>query len=316
MSETTVIAAQELARYFDGTKAVDGLTFEVSEGEVFGFLGHNGAGKTTTVRLLNGVLTPTAGRARVLGLDPMAEGPALRARTGVLTETPSLEDRLTGRDNLRIYGDLYGVPQSSLEGRVEAMLARFDLLEKADELAGGYSKGMRQRLALARAFLHDPELIFLDEPTTGLDPIAAHGVREMIQHAAGAGGHTVFLCTHNLAEAQHLCTRVAVLEHGKLIALGAPAELAEQFGGASKVEIEVSADTRDTAAAILAAQVRDLKVDVEGDLISIGGAKRESIPDLIQMLASSGVRIYQVTAQRPTLEDVYFELHRLVDREG
>jgi ABC-2 type transport system ATP-binding protein len=314
--EQIVISARELARFFGDVKAVDGLSFEVGKGEIFGFLGHNGAGKTTTVRLLTGVLTPTAGSAQVLGLNPMSQGPALRARTGVLTETPSLEERLSGWENLRIYGDLYGVPESRLEGRVREMLDRFGLLDHADDRVGGYSTGMRQRLALARAFLHDPELIFLDEPTAALDPVAAKDVRQLIQEVAGAGGHTVFLCTHNLAEAQELCSRVAILEHGRLIAIGTPAELGERYGGAARLEIEVSPGTVDSALATLASQASLLKVQSDGSLLSITGASRDSIPELIQTLVSCGVRIYQVTPQRPTLEDVYFELHRMQEEKG
>lgn len=316
LSEQVVILTQALARSFGEIKALEDLTFEVRKGEVFGFLGHNGAGKTTTVRLLNGVLTPTAGGAEVLGLDPMRQGAKLRARTGVLTETPSLEDRLSGRENLHIYADLYSVPEASVEARVGEMLDQFGLQDSADDMAGGYSRGMRQRLALARAFLHNPELIFLDEPTAGLDPVAARGVRQLIQEVAGAGGHTVFLCTHNLAEAQELCSRVAILEHGRLIAIGTTAELGERYGGAARLEVEVSVDTEEAAEAVFAAQAKPLQVQRDGNLLSIIGARRDSTPALIEALVSSGVRIYQVTPQRPTLEDVYFELHRLQEEEG
>src|SRR5215212_11750959 len=143
------IEISSLSRRFGETNAVDDLTLNVNAGEIFGFLGHNGAGKTTTVRLLNGVIEPTAGKSCVLGLDPQVEGPALRARTGVLTETPSLDERLTARDNLSIYADLYNVPRSDVPGRVNSLLTEFELAERAAEKVGGYSKGMKQRLALA-----------------------------------------------------------------------------------------------------------------------------------------------------------------------
>src|SRR4030042_1873361 len=164
---TTVIAINQLTRHFKEMVAVDNLSREVQAGEIFGFLGHNGAGKTTTVRLLNGVIDPTSGSMHVLGLDPQVDGPAIRARTGVLTETPSME----------------------------------------------------QRLARARALLHKPELLFLDEATSGLDPVSAHHVNELIERMARREGCTVFMCTHNLVEAQKLCDRVAILEHGRLGAL-------------------------------------------------------------------------------------------------
>jgi ABC-2 type transport system ATP-binding protein len=202
-----IIVTHGLTRRFADTLAVDDLTLDVYPGEVFGFLGHNGAGKTTTVRLLNGVLTPSAGQARILGLDPMADGPALRRQTGVLTETPSLDERLTARVNLSLYADLYGVPKAEVKHRVDALLAAFDLTERADDKVGEYSKGMRQRLALARTVVHEPTLLFLDEPTAALDPVAARQVHEMILRTAREG-RTVFINTHNLVEAQRLCDRV------------------------------------------------------------------------------------------------------------
>jgi len=160
----TVIAAQQLTRRFGDKTAVDALTLEVQAGEVFGFLGHNGAGKTTTVRLLNGVLESHAGSARVLGLDPIRDGPALRARTGVLTESASLDARLSGRDNLLIYADLFGVPKDRVAARVTELLDLFGLSDSANLKVAAYSTGMRQRLALARTLLHEPEMLFLDEP--------------------------------------------------------------------------------------------------------------------------------------------------------
>ncbi|MCB0003546.1 MAG: ABC transporter ATP-binding protein, partial [Anaerolineae bacterium] len=224
-----VIVASDLGRRFGETVAVSQLELTVQAGEVFGFLGHNGAGKTTTIRMLNGILTPTTGSARVLGLDPMVDGTQLRSRTGVLTETPSLDERLTGRDNLTIYADLYRVPKDEVQARVDELLTGFDLIDRADDKAGGYSKGMKQRLALARTLLHKPEILFLDEPTSGLDPVAARQVHEMILQTTRQQGHTVFLCTHNLVEAQRLCDRVGVMEHGKLVALGSPRDLARQL---------------------------------------------------------------------------------------
>src|SRR5512136_3226788 len=155
-----IITITQLTRRFKETTAVDHLTLEVRAGEVFGFLGHNGAGKTTTVRLLNGVLAPTSGTARVLGLAPMEQGPALRRRTGVLTETPSLDERLTGRENLEIYAALYGIPRREIAARVKELMEVFQLDGRADEKASDYSKGMKQRLALARALIHCPELLF------------------------------------------------------------------------------------------------------------------------------------------------------------
>jgi ABC-2 type transport system ATP-binding protein len=305
-----VIVTDNLTRRFGETLAVDGLSMEVFAGEIFGFLGHNGAGKTTTVRLLNGVLSASGGGATVLGLSPQNDGPALRRRTGVLTETPSLDERLTARENLSIYADLYGVPVREVSSRVEEYLNLFELADRADEKVGGYSKGMKQRLALARSLLHNPEIIFLDEPTSGLDPVTTLHVHQMIEHMSTAEARTVFLCTHNLVEAQSLCDRVAVLERGRLIALGTPAELAEQTVHTHRLKIEVAPENRQTAVQLLKGRTGITDVGEEKDGLIVQGAGREAVPGLVADLVSSGVRIYQVTPQEPSLEDVYFALHR------
>jgi len=295
---------------------VDNLSLEVDRGEIFGFLGHNGAGKTTTVRLLNGVIEPTSGSMRVLGLDPQVDGPALRARTGVLTETPSMDERLTAWDNLSIYADLYGVPRSEVRKRINDLLGEFDLAERAKEKVGGYSKGMKQRLALARALLHKPELLFLDEATSGLDPIAAHHVNELIERMARGENRTVFMCTHNLVEAQKLCDRVAVLEHGRLVALGTPAELTRQYVRRLDVEIEVDEAQIPATLGVL----RSLPELVLGEPAQPNGAlavtidRRESIPEVLACLVQNHIRVYRISPQEANLEQVYFTLHE--EKEG
>lgn len=309
MKTDPIIIVDSLSRHFGEVVAVDQVSLEVEVGEVFGFLGHNGAGKTTTVRLLNGVLAPDAGRVRVLGMDPVSDGPTLRMRTGVLTETPSLDERLTGRDNLEIYAELYGVPRETLSSRVERLLEDFELAHRADERVGGYSRGMKQRLALARALLHQPEILFLDEPTAGLDPVASHRVHELIARLSQEEQRTVFLCTHNLAEAQKLCSRVAVLEQGRLVAMGSPAELARRLGRSQRLEIEIAPEEQAAALDVLAASLGRENIVPENGKIAVTGAHRESIPDLVASLVAAGVRIYRVTPQEPSLEDVYFALH-------
>jgi ABC-2 type transport system ATP-binding protein len=313
---TAVIALDALVRRFGEVTAVDGLSFDVIRGEVFGLLGHNGAGKTTTIRLLNGVLTPSAGSARVLGLDPVTEGAALRRRTGVLTENPSLDERLTARENLRVYAELYGVPQESVEARIDELLARFELSERAEERVGGYSKGMKQRMALSRALLHRPELVFLDEPTAGLDPVAAREVRELITHLSTREGRTVILCTHNLVEAQRLCDRVAVLEHGQLLALGTPSELGRRMSDRHRLDVEVAPESVQLALDTLRAMPGIAEIAAQHSVVSFAGADRERIPDVVASLAGAGCRIYQVTPQEPSLEDVYFALHDERERES
>lgn len=308
---TTIISSVNLTRRFGDKTAVSDLNLEVHSGEVFGFLGHNGAGKTTTVRLLNGVLEAHGGQIRVLGLDPITDGPALRARTGVLTESASLDDRLTARDNLHIYADLFGVPRDKVASRASELLEFFELSEQADAKVATYSTGMRQRLALARTLLHEPEVLFLDEPTSGLDPVAAHQVHNLIENLSREKGRTVFLCTHNLVEAQRLCDRVAVMEHGRLVAQGTPAELAHQYVKRLDVHIETTLEQMDSALEILSnasSLTRGLPRRTNGSLtLTVTG--REAIPDLLTLLVNHGIRVYRLAADEPSLEDVYFALH-------
>lgn len=309
--KTPVIEISALTRRFGEKNAVDDLSLTVQAGEIFGFLGHNGAGKTTTVRLLNGVIEPTSGRAYVLGLDPQSQGSALRAHTGVLTETPSLDERLTARDNLSIYADLYNVPRAEVRTRVQSMLEEFDLADRADEKVGGYSKGMKQRLALARSLLHKPDVLYLDEPTAALDPVAARNVHDLVEHLARREGCTVFLCTHNLVEAQRMCDRVAVMEHGKLVALGTPSELTRQYVKRLDVDLEVNSDQIELALKTIQSvpQLVISPVKREKDTLTMTVAGRESIPELLSVLHQDGLRIYRFAPQEANLEEVYFALN-------
>jgi ABC-2 type transport system ATP-binding protein len=310
----TVITTDGLTRHFRTNVAVDHLTLEIQRGEIFGLLGHNGAGKTTTVRLLNGVLNPTAGSASVLGLSPVEDGAALRSRTGVLTETPALYEPLSARVNLTLFAEIYGLPPQEAPRRVEALLAQFNLSDRADEKVGGYSKGMKQRLALARAFLHEPEMLFLDEPTAGLDPVAARQVNDSIVQLSRDEQRTVVLATHNLHDAQQLCDRVAVLEHGRLVALGKPAELARELAQARTVLIQVEPAQTSQAQAALSDFAEEIIADENGAIIA-DGLTYDAIPDMILRLTEAGIRVYQVTPEEPTLEDVYFALHQDTSQE-
>lgn len=310
-----VIEAHELTKLFGESPAVDGLRLEIQRGEVFGFLGHNGAGKTTTVRLLNGALKPSSGQARVLGLDPQLDGPTLRRRTGVLTENPSLEERLTGLENLKIFAELYDVPPEIVDERVHQLLERFDLSGAHNQHVNTYSKGMKQRLALARALIHSPELLFLDEPTSGLDPVVSRNVHELIESMTASREHTVCLCTHNLMEAQLLCDRVAVLEQGRLLAQGSPGELASRYSAGTHIELEVSETTIQKAISTLE-QLPDLHVHRSTvNVLQIAGAEHAGIPGLIKSLVLAGVDLYRVQPDEITLQDVYFALHHDENRE-
>lgn len=306
-----VIVTDGLVRRFGDNTAVDNLSIAIEAGDVFGFLGHNGAGKTTTVRLLNGVLSADSGSIRVLGMDPATHGPQVRARTGVLTETPALDDRLTARVTLRLFADIYGVPKQNVNARVDELLAMFDLSARGDDKIGGFSKGMRQRMALARTLIHSPDIIFLDEPTAALDPVATREVHELIRDASSREGRTVFLCTHNLYEAERLCTRVAVLAQGRLLAIGTPAELAQRYGRQQRLTLEVEPAQVAHAQQIIeqlpwGATVTDENAGT--GLLHVLGIPRTDLPDAINALVAGGVAIYGVAREEARLEDVYFAL--------
>jgi ABC-2 type transport system ATP-binding protein len=229
----------------------------------------------------------------------------------VLTETPSLDERLTARDNLSIYAELYNVPQGDVARRVNSLLGEFELADRADEKVGGYSKGMKQRLALARALLHKPAVLFLDEPTSALDPVAARHVHDLVENLARREGRTVFLCTHNLVEAQRLCDRVAVMEQGRLVALGTPSELTRQYVKRLDVDLEVDPAQMDLAMQVLQ-QVPQLVIGApkrEKEILTMTLAGRESIPELLGILLQNGLRVYRLAPQEANLEEVYFALH-------
>jgi len=307
MSEI-VIETHDLTRRFGRQLAVDRLNLKVERGEVFGFLGPNGAGKTTTIRLLNGILSATSGAVRLNGLDPAVEGSAVRRRTGVLTETPALYEQLSARENLRIFGALCGVPAGELNGRADAVLEMLGLRERAGDKAGTYSKGMKQRLVIARALIHQPDILFLDEPTAGLDPAAARQVQELIEELSHKEGRTVFLCTHNLVEAQRLCDRVGVINKGRLLAEGTPAELSTRLWRGNWVQVELG---EGQAAAMLtrlrgAGGVLELQIDGKSLEAHLDDAGRT--PALVGAIVAAGGEIYRVTPREHSLEEIYFEL--------
>jgi ABC-2 type transport system ATP-binding protein len=314
-SPVPAIRAVNLRRRFRELVAVDGLTFEVRAGETFGLLGHNGAGKTTTIRLLNGVLARDGGEVTVLGFDPAVDGPAVRARTGVLTETPSLDERLTGAESLAFFGRLYGVTGSRLRDQVRALLELFGLAERADDRVDGYSRGMKQRLALARTLLHDPDILFLDEPTAALDPVASMEVHRLVEDFRRDERRTVVLTTHNLVEAQRLCDRVMILERGRALAIGSPAELAHSLVTARVVEIEVPAEQREAAVEVVMAGGVQV-TGGDGHRLAVTIDDRETIPRVVAAIVRAGIPVYHVAEREPDLEAAYFALHARAPKDG
>ena len=305
-----VIEVKNLQRSFGDQQALAGITFAVQPGEVFGLLGPNGAGKTTTVRLLNGILPPSGGTAAVFGLDPTTQGEAVRRRTGVLTETPALYERLSARENLEFFGTLHEIPAAELNSRIDEMLKFFDLSARAKDKVETYSKGMKQRLALARALIHKPPLLFLDEPTSGLDPEAAQQVDDLIADLGRTAEQTVILATHNLLEAQRLCDRVAIMNKGKILALGSLQELSRKLWPVTWVDIQFYSSPKIDPTATLKSQRGVIQVTTEAGskVLSVQVEEEAIIPAIVQHLVECGESILRVNPRDHTLEDIYFAL--------
>jgi ABC-2 type transport system ATP-binding protein len=300
-----VIAATALTRRFGSRTVVDDVTFEVARSEIVALLGPNGAGKTTTMRMLAGLIAPTSGSVTIAGV-PMsrATGEKLRSRIGFLTESPGLWDRLTVRENLRVYADIY---RAAGDRAVDRVLALFGLSERASTRAAELSKGMRQKVALARALLHDPDVLLLDEPTSGLDPEITRAVRQLLDERRAAGC-SILVSTHNLDEAERIADRVAVLQQ-RLIALDRPAALRERLRtGRVLVRFAESASSY-----VEIARRFDPEASVDGMsiVLRLAGGERDT-PPLVTALASAGAKIMEVRHETPALEDVY--LHLMGDR--
>jgi ABC-2 type transport system ATP-binding protein len=301
-----VIRAHKLGRRFGDYVAVEDVDVDIPRGEVFGVLGPNGAGKTTTLRLLTGLVAPTSGHAEVAGISVTDDPEGVRARVGILTETPGLYARLDAIENLRFYADVHGVRDAM--SKIRAYLERFGLWARRHEPVGAFSKGMRQKLAIARAVLHDPDVVFLDEPTSALDPESSRVVRELVEELRGKG-RTIVLCTHNLDEAERLCDRIGVLKR-TLLHVDTPKALRRKLYG-HLVEIDAARDVEpDTLAALGALPgVRDVCARPQGCVLSIGDPL-EDIPAVVRLLVERGVPVVRVAEQARTLEDVYLDLVR------
>ncbi len=298
-----MIKTENLTKKFNDHLAVDRLTLDIDQGEVFGFLGPNGAGKTTTVRMLTCLIGPTSGSAAVLGYKVGEDNQQIRRNVGILTESPGLYDRLSAWRNLTIFAELYEVEQ--VDQQVEKYLRMLGLWERRHDEAGAFSKGMRQKLAIARALLHEPQVVFLDEPTAGLDPQAAKLVRDFIAELKGEG-RTIFICTHNLDEADRLCDRVAVFKTN-LRVVDAPASLRRQvYGRQVVVHLAETAVTHlpaiQTIPFVKKAEAIDNKL-----IISLDDPETNN-PHIIRQLVNAGANIQFVGELRRTLEDVYLQL--------
>ncbi len=305
MTECAIRTA-DLTRDFGSLHAVDGLSLEVPAGAIFGFLGPNGSGKTTTIRLLLGLLEPTRGDATVLGLDVRSEAAAVRERCGALLEHAGLYERMSAQDNLEFYARVWHLPPGERRARVRELLTGLGLWDRRHEIVGAWSRGMKQKLAVARTLLHHPELVFLDEPTAGLDPVAAAALRDDLTALARREGVTVFLTTHNLAEAEKLCDQVGVIRSGRLLAVGRPDDLRAR---ARRDRMEVTGRGIDARiVSLVEAQPPVESATLADGRLELRVRDGQDTAPLVALLVREGVAIDEVRKGGADLEEAFMAL--------
>jgi ABC-2 type transport system ATP-binding protein len=305
MATTNGIEVEGLVREFkNGPRAVDGIELEVRPGEIYGFLGPNGAGKSTTVHMLTTLLPPTAGTARVAGHDIVKEGPAVRDAIGVALQEASLDLLLTGREHMKLQGGLHGLSGEEIERLGDALLERVGLSDAADRRVGGYSGGMKRRLDLALALVHQPTILFLDEPTTGLDIQSRTALWDEVGRLARQEGVTVFLTTQYLEEADALADRLGIIDHGRLVAEGTPAELKEQIGRPSVEAVPADGAQLERLEGVLARFGEALPASRGAAAARLNDGTAE-LADIVRGLDDEGIRVADLKLHAPSLNDVF-----------
>lgn len=300
------IQTTQLTRSFGNLKAVDRLTLEIPRGTVFGFLGPNGSGKTTTIRLLLGLLDADQGSAQVLGFDTRKQPDEVRVRCGALLEHHGLYERLSAAENLDYYGRIWRMSKADRDKRIRELLEPLDLYERRGEPIGRWSRGMKQKLAVARTLMHRPELIFLDEPTAGLDPVASSALREDLSTLVAQEGVTIFLTTHNLAEAEKLCSQVGVINHGHLLAEGSPSDLRSKTS-APRLYVTGQGFTPQVVDEVKSNALVNKVQHQNGKLVmDLNDLSRSH--EIVAKLVGTGVQIDEVRKEKADLEDVFLQL--------
>ncbi len=307
-----IIRTDNLTRNFGSLRAVDHLSLEVPRGIIFGFLGPNGAGKTTTIRLLLGLLEPTEGHARVLGFDSRTLADKIRRHSGALFEHSGLYERLSAEDNLEFYGRIWRLGTKERRARIKELLTHLRLWERRKEKVKTWSRGMKQKLAVARTLLHRPSLVFLDEPTSGLDPMAAAALRDDLAALAAHEGVTVFLTTHNLAEAEKLCGLVGVIRQGQLLAVGSPDEL-QTSRSARRLEIIGRGLGREKLLASLRARPEIAAVEQQNNRLVVELNGTVDTAPIVNLVVNSGAEVEEVHKETASLEEVFLTL---MEEEG
>ena len=297
------IETSKLTKSFNSLTAVDELDIAVESGEVFGLLGPNGAGKTTTISMLCTILKPTSGTARVNGFDIVKEATQVRKSIGIVFQDPSIDDRLTGRENLYMHANLYGVPPSEQKNRINRVLKLVELEDRADDILRTYSGGMRRRLELARGLIHFPKVLFLDEPTLGLDPQTREHIWTYVRELKKTHDITVVLTTHYMDEADRLCDRIAIMDYGRIIALDTPANLKETLEGDV---ITVKADNLDALSLVIAEKLGLNKTQkVNGTLEVTVRNGKSLMPRVMELATENKIFVDSISLREPNLEDVF-----------
>lgn len=306
------IQLERLSKRFGSTNAVDSLSFDVDEGEVFGLLGPNGAGKTTTVRLLACLISPTGGRASVCGYSITGEATKVRENVGILTENPCLYERLTAYENMEFFAEAYGVrDRVERERGIRSVLESFDLWERKSEKVAHYSKGMKQKLAIARTLIHQPQILLMDEPTATLDPESADEVRKMITQLCSREKRSILLCTHRLEDAEKLCHRVMIIDRGREIAAGTPEGLRSKLAGPAVLEIELKKRNPEVIRAVRnIASVESAEETDSSRLLVTLEDPSSMTPQVVEAVVQAGGLVLGVRVLVPSLEDVYLRLLR------
>jgi ABC-2 type transport system ATP-binding protein len=317
MSHANGIEVEGLVRVFKkGPRAVDGIDLEVAPGEIYGFLGPNGAGKSTTVLMLTTLLPPTEGRALVAGHDIVREGAAVREAIGAALQEAALDPFLTGREHMDLQGGLHGLDRAERKSRGAELLARVGLSDAADRKVGGYSGGMRRRLDLGLALVHRPRILFLDEPTTGLDPQSRTALWEEVGRLSSEDGVTVFLTTQYLEEADVLANRVGIIDHGKIVAEGTPAALKAEIGRSSIEAVPANDEDCARLATVLERFGERTAASPRGG-VAVRFGNGDDLTDVVRALDAEGLRVATLTVHEPTLDDVFLaKTGRSLEGEG
>ena len=298
------INIRSLTKTYGELTALDSFNLEVEQGSIFGLLGPNGAGKTTLIRILTTLMRQSAGEASIEGLDTLSEGRAIRRMIGVVSQENSLDRYLTARENLELHARLHGMEKRLYKRRIDELLELMGLAGRQKDFPDTFSGGMQRRLVIARALVHQPRLLFLDEPTTGLDPQSRRAVWEYVRSLAGS--MTIFLTTHYLEEAEQLCDRIAIMDHGRLIAIGSTQELKDRLTGATVYEIEFTGNGADHYAALLGSMSCVLEIRQREDKLTVTLECWECLSEIVTAL--NGAPIRRISLQESTLEDVFLSL--------